>query len=139
MLFAWVVFAGIAARPTLAGTGLARPAGIHWPGAMVMPWIGPLLNLDQSRHVRMQRTKVLVVTRGSEGEREGAVGIHGLGAEFSRGNHRVRNVIVVDPGDGVAHLHLQLVWREGEVVDGHLDLVGLCPGAAERREEGRSH
>src|SRR5689334_23316403 len=101
---------------------------------MLMPWIWPLLNLDHPRHLRVQRAKVLVVTRGGEGEGEGAVGIHRLGAEFSRRNHGVRNVVVVDPGDGVANFHLQLYRREGEVVEGYLDLLGLRADAAEADE-----
>src|ERR1700753_2123168 len=104
---------GIAARPTFAEAAgecvVARPVASHRPGNMVMPWIGPLLNRDRPGHVRVQRAKVLVVTRGSEGKREAVVRIHRLGAEFSGRHHGVRDVVVVGPGDGIADLYLQLL------------------------------
>ncbi|GCC46406.1 hypothetical protein chiPu_0030482, partial [Chiloscyllium punctatum] len=59
----------------------------------VIVWLVTLPNLDTACHVRMQRAEILVLAGLREGEREGAVGIHGLGAEFPRAHHGVRDVV----------------------------------------------
>src|SRR5258708_16078172 len=100
-------------------SGGARPAWIHRPGIVVMPWFGSLLNLDCSGHMRVQRTKILVIAGRRESERKAVVGIERLGSELACRNDGVRNVIVVGPGHGGADLHRHLWRREGEIFHPH--------------------
>src|SRR5689334_16456502 len=79
---------------------------------------------DGSGHVRMQRAEVLVGARRGEGERELAVGVHHLGAERVRRHDRVRDVVLIRPGDGRASFDLQLLRPEGEVSDLDRDFFG---------------
>src|SRR5262249_55247365 len=94
------IAARFALSPVPAFDARARPASTHWPGRMVMPWFEPLLNLDQPRHVRVQRTKILVVTGRREGERELVVGVECLGPELAGRDDSMRNVVAIGPGDG---------------------------------------
>ena len=51
----------------------------------------------------------------------------------------MRHVVVVDPGDRRADLHAEALRNEGELIDVHLDVGGLCRGDAKRgrrREDG---
>src|SRR5258708_12588216 len=100
-------------------SGGARPAWIHRPGIVVMLWFGSLLNLDCSGHMRVQRTKILVIAGRRESERKAVVGIERLGSELACRNDGVRNVIVVCPGHGGADLHRHLWRREGEICARH--------------------
>src|SRR5437762_2402549 len=104
----------MAVCPAVAETVFARPISIHRPGMTVMPWFWTLLNLDRTRHMRVQRAKILVIARCHEGEGEGAVGIHGFRPEFASGNHRVRNVVAVGPVDSRTDFHRELGGLEGE-------------------------
>jgi hypothetical protein len=85
----------------------------------------------------MQRTKILVVARCREREREGAVGIHRLRPEFSGAHHGVGNVVAVGPGDGLADLHRELGRLEHEVVDVDCDVFRA--GGADGQQHGRDH
>src|SRR5206468_7501183 len=100
--------------PDTAEDVRARPAWDRRPGKTEMPWFEMLLNLDHPRHVRMQRTKIFVVARVGEGEREFLVGIQGLGPEFAGRHHRMRNVVPVGPGHRRADLDLELGRLEDE-------------------------
>src|SRR5580704_2163862 len=94
---------------------------------------GRALHHDGSGHVRMQRAEIFVGTRRREGERELVVGVEHLRLEGLGGrHHRVRDVVLVGPGDGGPGLDGQALGREGEVVDLHLRVL-WC-----RRQE-RSH
>src|SRR5712671_7655980 len=75
--------------------------------------------------MRMQRAEILKRARRREGEGEPVAGVERLGAEMAGRHHRVGNVIPVDPRDGGAGFHGELLRREGEVVDLHLDLFGV--------------
>src|SRR6266581_3801968 len=85
----------------------------------------------------VQRAKILVIARCGEGEREAVIGIQRLRPELARGHHRVGDVIMVGPGDGIADLHLELDWREGEIVDRYRDGLGMRRSAAELQEKDR--
>src|SRR3982074_2957241 len=98
-----------------------------------MPWFCSLLNLDHSGHVRMQRTKILVIACRRESERETIVGIQRFRPELSRGDDRVRDVIAIFPGHGGADLHRELGRLKGEIVDMHLGLFGERVRAAEKQ------
>src|SRR4051812_20067319 len=115
---------------------MAQSAARRRPGhvAMLMPWFDTLLNLHQPRHVRMQRAEVFVVAGRRKSEGEAAVGVQRLGPVLACRDHRMRNVVMVGPGHGVANLDRHFGRSEGEVVDGDLD--GLC---AERRGVEHKH
>jgi hypothetical protein len=85
----------------------------------------------------MQGAKIRVGARLGESERKPVVGIHRFGAEdLSFRCHRVRNVVVIDPGDGIAGIHRDLLRVEGKVVDFHLNVGGAdlpcCKGAGDQ-------
>src|SRR5262249_38093226 len=68
-------------------------------------------------------------------------GIHRFRPELARRHHRVRDVVVIGPGDGIADLQLQLDRSEGEIVDRHRDGLGMCAGVGrdeERRSDGEA-
>src|SRR4051812_16990307 len=91
---------------------------------MVVTWFGTLLNLDHPGHMRVQRTKILVVARCREREREAVVGIQRFRPEFAGRDDGVRNVVTVLPGDGRAGLHRELYRLKGEIVDVHHCVLG---------------
>ena len=109
-----------------------RPPMDRRPDIVVMPRFPSLLNLDHPSHMRVQGTKIVVVAGGREGEGVTVVRIQGLRLEFSRGYHRVRDVVLVLPGHGRADFHGEFGGREGEVVDGHYHLFAMCPGDLQR-------
>src|SRR5258708_19025287 len=118
-------------------SGGAGRAWINRRGMVVMLWFGSLLNLDCSGHMRVQRTKILVIAGRRESERKAVVGIERLRSELACRNDGVRNVIVVGPGHGGADLHRHLWRREGEIVDRHAGGV-LGVSGAEAQGDGRS-
>src|SRR6202035_5997131 len=73
---------------------------------------------DRPGHVRMQRAEILVSARRRERERISVSGVQGFRLELlaDRGD-RMRDVVLVGPGDGRAGLDRQFLRIEGEVVD----------------------
>src|SRR6476646_645579 len=47
-----------------------------------------------------------------------------LRPELAGGDHEMRNIVAVGPGDGGEHLHRELRLLECEIVDIHLDVFG---------------
>ena len=81
------------------------------------------LDDDCPGHMRMQGTKILISTRRRECERILVLAIEGLGPEIVGRNNRVRNVILVGPGDRSTRLHFQFLRSEGEVSDLHHGII----------------
>src|SRR3981081_414139 len=102
--------------PAVAEEGRGH-AGCTQPADIVMPWLRSLLNLDGPGHMRVQRTKILIVAGRGEGERKTVVGIHRLRPELARRDDGVRNVVVVLPGHGGAGLQRGRLRLKGEIAD----------------------
>src|ERR1700732_3911132 len=87
-----------------------------------------LLHDDFAGHLRMNRTEVRINSRFAEGEGELFVRVQHFGLErlrIIRADHRVRDIVTVDPGNRGSHRHRQRYWSEAEVVDLHFHCRGL--------------
>src|SRR6185437_16864888 len=96
------------------------------------------LHHDRSLHLRMQAAEIL--ERPSLREREGKLlaGVERRRSKAADRDHRMRDVVLVGPGDGITKLHDELLRTEGEVVDLHLEGGGLCgtrQAGRERKKE----
>src|SRR5215212_4858692 len=135
----WIAICRVNRHRVLPAFAEARPASIHRPGMAVMPWFCSLFNLDHSSHMRVQRTKILVIARCREGEGKAVVGIQRFRSKLAGRDHVVRNVIVVRPGHRRAHLYRQLYRRECEVVHRHDGIFGSGMSSAKKQGDCRSH
>src|SRR5262245_22188580 len=84
-------------------------------------------------HMRMQRTKIFIGTRRRERKRVRAVGIEHLGAEVVGRHNRVRDVVLVSPGDGRSRFDPHFLRTKGEVSD--LDCCRIRRPDWRRRQE----
>lgn len=76
------------------------------------------LDDDFSDHVRMQATEVFEGTGAGERERKRIVSIERLRSEYLvLVDHRMRDIVVIDPLHRRSHRNRQLRGREGEIVD----------------------
>ena len=120
--------AAIGAGELGIASGEALDPGIH-VGCLLPLSAGGIpadgLDDDRALHVRMQAAEILERARRRKRERVLVLGVERLRAEVTGRDHRVRDVVLVDPGDGVADLHGELLRAEGEVVDLHLELGGV--------------
>src|SRR3981081_4785184 len=91
------------------------------------------LHGDLPDHMRMQTAEI--VERAGASERKG---IRVVGVERLRPkgrlllDHRVRNVVVIDPLDRGSHSNRQFLGREREIVDGD-HVRGILPGSRTKR------
>src|SRR5262249_18652041 len=88
---------------------------------------------DCSGHMRMQGTKVLVGARCRERECVRGIGIERFGSEVVGWHNRVRNVVLVGPGDRGPRFHFQFLRTKGEVpdLDGNIRRQGRRRGQEE--------
>src|SRR5258708_11061131 len=124
----------LVAGPNLGRVGAESPAS----RGCTAPDRG--LDHDGSGHVRMQGAKILVDARCRERERVFVVGVHHLGSERLAGRRDgVRDVVLVDPGDGGPGFDGQVLRTEGEIVDLHhrLRRGGSFGHGGERSQQGK--
>ena len=95
---------------------------------------------DRAHHVRVYITEVLVGARRGEFKGIAVVGVQRLRLHkgIVRRGDAVRDIVVIGPGHSRAGLHLQLIRREGKIVDRHSTRRFFGPGKQNTCSEDRA-